>query len=100
MMNVQRLTIIAAAVAAGLAFSGASHALTYSLGGDFSDTVNPNGVWSFVQGTTPLAHYLPSGSSNALNTALSNGFWGPGPNLDSATPIIGKVTSHGAAATG
>ena len=56
MMNVQRLTIIAAAVAAGLAFSGASHALTYSLGGNFSDTVIPNGVWSFVQGTTLLAH--------------------------------------------
>jgi hypothetical protein len=74
-------------------------ATTYSLGGDFSNSLNPNGAWAFRQGSTALAHFLPS-TSNATNLALSNGYWGTGSDLNTNTPEIGKVTVNGVATGG
>jgi hypothetical protein len=68
----------------------------YSLAGDFSNASNPNGAWSFTQGSTPLAHFFPS-TPNGLNPALANGYWGTGSDLNTNTPEVGKTTLNGSA---
>ena len=48
--------------------------VVYDLGLDYSDTLNPNGVWSFTKGNTLLTHYTPVPTS--LAPAVANGYWG------------------------
>jgi hypothetical protein len=79
--------------------SGAQAVAVYSLASDFSDAANPNGVWSFTQGVTPLPHFLPTGG-NALNPALTNGFWGTGSDLNVSVPFVGKTTQAGGTLSG
>jgi hypothetical protein len=79
-----------------LGLAASAQAVTYSLASGFSNASNPNGVWSFTQGSTLLGQQTLVGS-NALNPALANGVWGVGPNLDTAVPFVGKTTQNGAA---
>lgn len=97
-----RLTLARATVAlsfvAGISFAQAT--TLYSLSGDFSDTQNPNGAWSFTQGAVALTHQTPLANGNPLIPALGNGYWGTGPDLYVNTPEIAKVTANGSAAGG
>jgi hypothetical protein len=77
-----------------LCCTAAQAATVYDLSGDFSNASNPNGVWSFTQGSTPLAHYASS-TANAINPALANGYWGTGNDLNVNTPEVAKVTVNG-----
>jgi hypothetical protein len=77
-----------------LSCSVAHAATVYDLSGDFSNASNPNGVWSFTQGSAPLAHYFPS-TANSINPALTNGYWGTGSDLNNNTPEVAKVTANG-----
>lgn len=77
-----------------LCCTAAQAATVYDLSSDFSNTSNPNGVWSFTQGSTALAHYASS-TANALNPALADGYWGTGNNLNVNTPEVAKVTVNG-----
>lgn len=86
---------IAAIGAVGFAVS--AQAATYDLAGDWSDSVNPNGAWSFVQGSTALAHQTSCTPSNPFSASVGNGFWGAGCNLDTNTPEIARVTADGVA---
>lgn len=77
-----------------LAPSARAAITVYDLGLDFSDTLNPNGVWSFSKGNTLLSHYTPVPTS--LAPALANGYWGT-----SASDLNSSVmlsTSGGSAA--
>ena len=82
-----------------LCCAAAQAATVYDLSGDFSNASNPNGVWSFTQGSTPLAHYASS-TANTINPALANGYWGTGSNLNVNTPEVAKVTVDGSTLTG
>ncbi len=85
-------------LAVALALTGTAHALTpYSLANDFSDIDNPNGVWSFMQGSTALTHHSPlEGNGNTLNPAVANGFWGTGDDLNTDVPFVAKTVLNGA----
>ena len=68
--------------------------VVYDLGLDFSDTLNPNGVWSFAKGNTLLTHYATVPTS--LAPALANGYWGTdASNLNSSVML---ATAGGSAA--
>jgi hypothetical protein len=68
--------------------------VVYDLGLDFSNALNPNGVWSFTQGNTLLTHYTPVPTS--LAPALANGYWGTNAaNLNSSVMLS---TAGGSAA--
>jgi hypothetical protein len=81
-------------------FSQAANADVFDLKSDFSNAVNPNGVWSFTQGFSVLTHYPQPGDGNALNTAAANGFWGVGPSFNSNVPFVLQVTQDGSAVPG
>jgi hypothetical protein len=84
---------------AAVTLSAAAQATTvYSLAADFSNLANPNGVWSFTQGATPLAHFMPA-TQNALNAAIANGYWGTGSDLNVNTPEVALTTADGTVAT-
>ncbi len=68
--------------------------VVYDLGLDFSNTLNPNGVWSFTQGSTLLTHFTPVPTS--LAPAVANGYWGTSAsNLNSSVMLS---TASGSAA--
>lgn len=69
--------IMVLAVVGLLAPSAQAAIVVYDLGLDFSNTLNPNGVWSFSKGSTPLTHYTPVPTS--LAPAVANGYWGTSP---------------------
>jgi hypothetical protein len=46
-----------AALALVVSVAAQAQASTFNLSTDFSDSVNPNGAWSFTQGTTLLTHF-------------------------------------------
>src|ERR1700722_8738797 len=78
----------------------ASHAslIEYDLASDFSTTLNPNGVWSYVQGSTPLPLQPQPSDGNALNPAAGNGYFGVVDNFSTA-PFILEVSQDGSATT-
>lgn len=88
--------VSAAVVLAGISATPAAAAVTYSLANDFSEVNNPNGVWSFTQGTTLLSHYAQPTDGNNLNAAAANGYWGVGPAFNKA-PIVIQTSQNGSA---
>jgi hypothetical protein len=88
--------VIAAALAAA---TETADAQSYSLAGDWSDVSNPNGVWSYTQGTTPLTHYPQPTDGNALNAAAGAGHWGVGSTFASA-PFLFRTTAAGSTVAG
>jgi PEP-CTERM motif len=91
------------ALVAGM-LSIALHASTVSLQNDFSITNgNPNGNWSYTEGTTPstgvlLSFQIPQNNGNLLYPALSTGYWGAGTDLNMNTPEIFSALVNGSAA--
>ena len=77
-----------------------AHGALISLATDFSLSSNPNGLWAYRNGTTNLTLQTPSNNGNALIPALTTGFWGAGPDLNTATPEIFKALVSGASAGG
>ncbi len=94
-MLLPRLLPFAAAGLLALCLATPAVAATpYSLAGDFSQTTNPNGVWSFTQGNVALGRFLPSTPS----AVLADGYWGVGSNLAADTPWVARAAVNGAAA--
>jgi hypothetical protein len=69
-------------------------ATVYDLATDFSTTSNPNGVWSFVQGSTPLPSQSQPTDGNALNPAAANGYFGVAGNFSTA-PFVFEASQDG-----
>ena len=69
-------------------------AIIYDLRSSFSNTANPNGTFSYVQGTTPLPQHPQPTDGNTLNPAAANGYFGVVNNF-SAAPIILQVSQNG-----
>jgi hypothetical protein len=67
----------------------------YDLANDFSNTSNPNGVWSYVQGSTPLPLQSEPTDDNSLNPAAANGYFGVATNFSTA-PFIFEASQDGA----
>src|SRR5262249_5593973 len=68
-------------------------AQTYSLRNDWSDTSNPNGPWSYLQGTTVLPHQV---SICCLSTSFGpdpafGGAWAPGSQAPGFLPLWAKT---------
>lgn len=82
----------------------ALHASTVSLQNDFSITNgNPNGSWSYTEGTTPssaalLSLQIPQNNGNPLYPALSTGYWGTGNDLNTNTPDLFSALVNGSMA--
>jgi hypothetical protein len=91
--------VFAIAAAAMVLSSTGAGAVTYDLAADFSNALNPNNPWSFTYLGSPLAHQTPTLNGNPLIPAVqTDGFWGQGPDLNTNTPEIMKVTKHGSQA--
>jgi hypothetical protein len=57
-------------------------AATYNVTTDWSNSSNPNGVWSYNQGSTPLPFQSSLGAGTCFNTAPGiTGGWAPGINF-------------------
>jgi hypothetical protein len=82
----------------GALLSQASTIVTYDLGTDFSNTSNPNGVWSFLQGTTALPLMAQPTDSNPLNPAAANGYFGVSANF-AVAPFVLEASENGSAAS-
>ncbi len=83
----------------GLLATSGQAAIVYDLANDFSNASNPNGVWSFTQGTTNLTKFaIPGGCcSDSIQAALANGLWSvlaPGTSLNDRDVM--KTTANGA----
>jgi hypothetical protein len=70
-------------------------ATVYDLASDFSTTSNPNGVWSYVQGSTPLQLQSQPTDTNPLNPAAANGYFGVADNFSTA-PFVFEASQDGA----
>jgi len=84
------------ALVAVLAAGSSAQATVYSLSGDWSDSANPNGAWSYGAG---LAHHPQPSVANALNAAAANGYWGAGSDFYTS-PFVLKSTANGSAVSG
>ncbi len=84
--------VAGAALAALMAASSSAQATVYSLSGDWSDSANPSGAWSYGTG---LTHHPQPVTANTLNGAAGNGFWGAGSDFYSS-PFTLKTTANGA----
>ncbi len=71
--------------------------ISYDLATDFSDTSNPDGVWSYLQGTTPLPFNVQPTDSNSLDPAAANGYFGVAANF-SVAPFVLQTSADGSAA--
>src|SRR5262245_23354048 len=81
-----RLALLSLAATTLLASPAQAVITVYDLTLDFSDTLEPNGVWSFSQGSTLLTHYTPVPTS--LAPSLANGYWGTNSsNLNSSVML-------------
>lgn len=93
----------AVAAAAVAVATGAGHAqaatTAYSLAGGFSNTANPNGVWSFTQGSAALIHFTPTGG-HPLEPGVADGWWGVESSLAANMPFVAKTTVNGASVAG
>lgn len=81
--------------AAALLCAGQAQAASSVLATDFSDVINPNGVWSFTRGTTLMVHQPASSTGNPFDPAATNGYWGSSTDYNS---MVSKVTVNGSAA--
>src|SRR5580658_9373779 len=67
-----------------------------SLSGDFSNTLNPNGNWSYLYAGTFLPHQVTDTTDNSLYPAVSpEGYFSTGNDLDVNTPDVLKATIDG-----
>jgi hypothetical protein len=102
-----RLALAAAGLAIGTLVGGtlvgsvAAQAASYNLTGDYSNTANPNGAWSYNYAGSPLAHQTGPSSANPLNPAIpAGGYFSTGSDLNSNTPDVLKAAVNGSAAGG
>lgn len=79
---------------------GVGHAAQVdNLSGDFSNVSNPNGVWSFMFGSSALPHQIALNNGNPLYPAIpAAGYFSSGPNLNSDTPDVFRAAVNGSSA--
>ncbi|MBN8993347.1 MAG: PEP-CTERM sorting domain-containing protein [Rhizobiales bacterium] len=90
-----------AATFLALAAPSAGHAVTYNLSTDFSNSANPNSVWSYVYGNTPLPNQPAAiANGNSFQPATAGGYFSTGNNLNQDTPFVARAAVNGSAAGG
>jgi hypothetical protein len=86
---------MAVAVIAILGSASAASAASFDLGGDWSDTSNPNGAWTLREGSNPLT----TSQAGWAGFAASEEAWAPGVNSNPFLPGWFKSDADGSAAT-
>lgn len=91
--------VLSAVLIGVLAASAGAATITYDVTTDFSDVNNPNGVWSFKQGTTPFPrHAANTPVTNSFDPAAANGYWGSNADYNSSvtkTAVKGSSSTNG-----
>jgi hypothetical protein len=90
-MSLRSIWTAATLIGAAMVMAQAAQAQTYNLAGDFSNSLNPNGAWSYGSG---LSHYPQPSTANTLNSAAANGYWGATADFF-APPFILQTTADG-----
>jgi len=90
-MSLRSIWTAATLIGAAMVMTQAAQAQTYDLAGDFSNSLNPNGAWSYGAG---LSHHPQPSTANALNSVAGNGYWGAGDDFFTA-PFILQATADG-----
>src|SRR5580704_12506912 len=77
--------------------AGTCGAATYNVTADWSNSANPNGPWSYNQGSTPLPFQSNLGAGTCFNTAPGvTAGWAPGINFSQpCIPAFFKATGTG-----
>ena len=87
------LKLATLALAVMLISEAASSATSFSLSGNWSNTANPNGPWSYNQGTTPLPLVkVWTGAGSAL-VGCNQPAWAPSNNAGDFLPALMDVNS-------
>ncbi|MES2195761.1 MAG: PEPxxWA-CTERM sorting domain-containing protein [Pseudomonadota bacterium] len=91
-----------AAIFMAFAAPSTGHAVTYNLSTDWSNSANPNGVWSYVYGGGTLVPHQPAASANGnpLVPATAGGYFSTGSDLNQNTPDVLRAAVNGSAAGG
>src|SRR6266478_1004430 len=71
------VTALAAGFEQSLALKGAAPSAAFSLSGDWSNTTNPNGPWSYNQGSTPLPLVPVWTAGNSAFAGCNQPAWAP-----------------------
>jgi hypothetical protein len=95
--EMQPKSVLALAILSSIILGGVAHAATgFSLSGDFSNTLNPNGNWSYLYAGNSLPHQITNTTGNSLYPAVSPaGYFSTGNDLDVNTPDVLKTTIDG-----
>lgn len=83
----------AAVGAVMLGFCLSASATTYSISGNWSNTVNPNGPWSYNQGTTPLPLVADWNAAGSALAGCNQPAWAPSNNSGNFLPAMMKVNA-------
>jgi hypothetical protein len=73
--------------------TAASAATTFSLSGDWSNTTNPNGPWSYNQGSTPLPLVSAWTAAGAALVGCNQPAWAPSNNAGDFLPALMNANS-------
>ncbi|OJY38154.1 MAG: hypothetical protein BGP06_17150 [Rhizobiales bacterium 65-9] len=79
-----------------LTLSGAAHAAIYDLAADWSDASNPNGVWTYREGSNALGHVSDWYGSTLYSSGTAQPAWATGVATGAFLPAVFKATSGGA----
>ncbi|PYT63153.1 MAG: hypothetical protein DMG35_05105, partial [Acidobacteria bacterium] len=71
------VTAIAGGFFHSLALQGAAPSAVFSLSGNWSDTTNPNGPWSYNQGSTPLPLVSNWTGAGSVFVGCNQSAWAP-----------------------
>ena len=93
-------SLFSLAAVLAVVWSSAARASVSDLTSDFSDTSNPNGVWSFVYLGAPLPHQASAlNNGNPLIPAIpAGGYFSTGPDLNVNTPDVLQAAVNGSSA--
>ncbi len=92
--------LVLATTLMALAAPSASHAVTYNLSTDWSNSANPNGVWSYSYGNGLVPYQAVAAPGNPLAPATLGGYFSSGPDLNVNTPDVLRAAVNGSAAGG
>jgi hypothetical protein len=76
-----------------VSISRPASAKTFSLSGDWSNTTNPNGPWSYNQGTTPLPLVTDWTAAGTAFVGCNQSAWAPSNNAGDFLPALMKANS-------
>ena len=84
---------VAATLLLGVSISSAASAQVFSLSGNWSNKTNPNGPWSYNQGSTPLPLVPDWTANSSAFVGCNQPAWAPSNNGGDFLPALMKANS-------